>query len=71
LVENLEVLTRFRSNEKIYLLSSNPLKIVAAVSQGFSVIPVTPFQNLNENDYQLNLVEHYLLKIRHLEEMPI
>jgi hypothetical protein len=32
-------------------------------------LPVTPFQSFYREDIQLCLLEHYILKIRHLKEM--
>lgn len=32
-------------------------------------MPVIPYENFYRDDFQLNLLENYLLKMRHLQEM--
>lgn len=64
--ENLELLSKYRNKDKIILLSSNPFRIVTALTNGFQAIPVLPFESLHQNDFQIALVENYILKSRHL-----
>ena len=40
--------------------------IMAAIRGGFLTIPVIPYEVFYRDDFQLSLVEHYILKIRHL-----
>jgi hypothetical protein len=51
LVENLELLSKHRKKERIILLSSNPFRIVTAITSGFQVIPIIPFETLHRNDF--------------------
>lgn len=68
-IENLLLLTLNRQKHNIFLLSSNPFSVTVAMDQGYCAIPVTRFQNPNRKDYQLNLVENYLLKLRYSKNM--
>lgn len=63
------LLTSNRKPENIILLSGNPLRVIAAMDQGFCGIPVVKFQNFMQNDYQLNLVENYLIKLKYAKDM--
>lgn len=58
-----------RLKENILFISSDPFRIIIAKSQGFFALPVIQFESFYRDDYQLNLVENYLLQIRHLEDM--
>jgi len=68
-IENLLLLTKNRKIENIILISSNAFRIIAALKSGFFTIPVIPYQSFCKDDYQPSLVEHYILKIRHLKDM--
>ena len=68
-IENLFVLTKNRLKENFILISSNPFRTVAAMKCGFFVLPVIPFESFYRDDFQLSLLEHYILKIRHLKDM--
>jgi len=68
-IENLLVLTRNRLKENLIFISSNPFRIVTAIKCGFFTIPVIQFEASTANDFQLSLVENYIMKIRHLKEM--
>lgn len=70
-IENLMILTKNRKLDDILLLSSDPFRIVAARSQGFLVIPILPYETFYTNDFQLCLVENYILKHRHCNELSI
>jgi hypothetical protein len=63
------LLTKNREKDNIIFISSNPLRIVAAIKQGFQTIPIVQFESSNQQDFQLNLVENYILKVRLLTEM--
>lgn len=39
-VENLLVLTKNRGKQNLIFMSSDPFRIVAAISQGFNTIPI-------------------------------
>lgn len=39
------------------------------MAQKFLSIPVVQYESFYREDIQLYLVEHYILKLRHLEEM--
>lgn len=62
LVENLQLLTHNRERENIILLTSKPPSIMTAFAQGFNCIPILPYQGSNVHDYQLTLVENYIMK---------
>ena len=68
-VENLQILLQFRLKDDIIMVSSNPQRIVVAKSQGFSVVPIIPYERFYRDDYQLNLLENYLLSIRYRKDM--
>jgi hypothetical protein len=63
------VLTKNRPKDNLIFISSNPFRIVTAIKYGFLTIPVIQFESFYRDDYQLSLVEHYILKIRHLKDM--
>jgi hypothetical protein len=42
---------------------------VAAMDQGFCAIPIIKFQNFMQNDFQLNLLENYILKLKYDRDM--
>ena len=58
-----------RKQKNIIFISSNPIRIVSAIKGGFLTIPIIPFESFYRFDFQLSLVEHYILKNRHLKEM--
>lgn len=62
--ENLLSLTKNRWSSKIYLITSNPSNLVMAMKQGFNGIPIVPFTKFDEHDFELNILENYLLKLR-------
>lgn len=66
--ENLETLTKNRKPERIFLMSSNASRLVMAIKQGFCVIPVTPFKSFNFDDFELNIAENYLIKLKYFKE---
>ena len=68
-IENLLVLNKNRPKDNLIFISSNPFRIVTAIKYGFLTIPVIQFESFYRDDYQLSLVEHYILKIRHLKDM--
>ena len=68
-IENIHLLLKNRKAENIIFMSSNPFRIVAAMHQKFLTIPVVPQQYFIQQDIQLVLVEHYILKLRHLDVM--
>ena len=55
------MLTWHRSKQNCILMSSNPFRIVVAKSLGFPVLPVVPFEISCSQDFQLNLIEHFIL----------
>ena len=42
---------------------------MAAIRNGFLVLPVLQYEVFYRDDFQLSLVENYILKIRHLRNM--
>ena len=70
-VENLLILLKNRLKENIIFVSSHSYRIVVAKSQGFNAVPVVPFESFYRDDFQLNLLENYLLKNRHQKDMAI
>ena len=65
-VENLFLLTQNRKKENIYILSPQKLSLVSAINFGFCAIPVSHF--LTHDDFQLNLVEKYLLTLKYYKD---
>jgi hypothetical protein len=70
-LENLFLLTSNRKRGNIFLLTSNAMRIVTMMDNGFCAIPITQFQSFMQNDFQLNLVENYLLKLKYAKDMKI
>jgi hypothetical protein len=68
-IENLFLLDSNRKINNIFLISSNQFRIVSAMDLGFCAIPIIKFQSFMQNDYQLNLVENYLLKLKYSKDM--
>lgn len=50
------------------LLSSNPFRLVSAITSGFQVIPIIPFESLHQNDFQITLIENHILRLRNLRQ---
>lgn len=67
IIENLQCLLSNRRRSNIFFISANPLRIIAAMTQGFCTIPLLQYELFYKDDYQLSLLEHYVLKIRHLK----
>ena len=42
-----------------------------ALTQGFCAVPVIPFSHFDKQDIELQLVENYILKNRHLKDMKL
>ena len=60
-LENFHIFLKNRNPNKIYLVSSNQTRLVAAMLQGFCSIPVINYSKYDEDkDIQLKLVENYL-----------
>lgn len=70
-VENFLLLTKNRIKEDLIYISSNPLKLITALSMQINVLPVAPFESntATNNEYQLCLLENYILKYRHDKEI--
>jgi hypothetical protein len=66
-IENLMLLTKNRPRDSIIFVSTSPLSITAANWQKFLTIPIVPFEDFFHVDYQLNLLEIYILSVRNLE----
>ena len=64
-VENMLLLTSNRKPQNIFLISSNQFRIVNAMDMGFCSIPIIKYQNFMHNDFQLNLIENYLVKLKY------
>ena len=45
------------------MMTSTPKRLVSAMEQGFSGIPVTQYMKFEE-DFQLKIVENYLIKLQ-------
>lgn len=60
-----------RMKRDMIYISSNPYRLVSAQHQGMIALPVTPFETdlSPKNEYQLCLLESYILKHRHLGNM--
>lgn len=50
-LENLTVLLQNRHQSKIFIISSNKMRLMAAMSQGFCGIPLTKFSKYIEDDF--------------------
>ena len=44
------------------------MNIVAAIMQGYQTIPIIQYDEHFKDDFQLNLIEHFFLKIKHLDD---
>jgi hypothetical protein len=61
--ENLELLLSSRRLNSIVYLSGDPFKVVVARKSGFQSLPMVRWDINDQSDYQLCLVENYLLRI--------
>lgn len=68
-LENLFLLTDNRNISDIFLISSNQFRIITAIEHSFCAIPVTKFQCFMQSDFQLNLVDNYLVKLKFSKDM--
>ena len=50
-------------------ISNDPFRIASAMQAGFSTIPVNHFEGLCRDDYQLSLVEQYIITLKHTKEI--
>ena len=57
----IENLSGFFQKDNLILVSSNPLRIIAAINQDFMTIPVLPFETFYKDDIQLTLLENYVM----------
>jgi hypothetical protein len=60
-VENFRIFLSNRKKEDLIFISSNPFRIVVAKSQKIFAVPVLPFENFYRDDFQLSLLENYML----------
>jgi hypothetical protein len=65
----LHVLLKNRLKHKLIFVSSHPFRIISAINQGFLTVPIIQYEAFYRDDFQLSLVEHYILKIRHHQTM--
>ena len=63
-VENLQVLRGFRHKHQIFLITSHKASLVAAMQQGFCGIPVTKYVQFDDQDFQLRILEFYLIQLQ-------
>jgi hypothetical protein len=68
-IGNLQLLATNRRAADIFLITSNQFRIVHCMDSGFCAIPVVKFQCFMQSDYQLNLLENYLVKLKYSKEM--
>ena len=64
-IENFHILMKNRKASRIYFLTSNIMRLVAAMKQGFRGIPISKFDSTDDDDFQLNLIENYLIKLHY------
>ena len=50
-------------------MSSDPFRIITAIQSGISTIPIIQYETFYRDDFQLNLVENYILKLRHYKNL--
>ena len=63
-IDNLYLLLANRTPDQLNLLSSDPIRLVAASLQKFASIPITPFIKHDPNDKLLSEIEGFLVKHR-------
>ena len=64
------MLQKYRHKDNLIVISSDPFSIVAAMHQGYQTVPIIQFESFLRSDFQLNLVENYLLKLRYGSKVP-
>ena len=64
----MQSLTQNRKPENIFLLSSRPFSIVAAMDHGFCSVPVIRYQQSPIDDFQLKLIENYIIKLKYSKD---
>ena len=57
-----------RQKENLILISANACRISAAFKMGLSSIPLAEYQHAIEDDFQLSLLQQYLVKIHNNRE---
>lgn len=65
---NMQILCNERTHGNLYFFSSFKMGLVAAMDQGFCVIPITKWLKHEIGDFMLNLVENYLIKLQYFKE---
>jgi len=55
------ILLKNRLKDNIIFISSDSFKLIIAKSQDFFGLPLIPFEEFYNNDFQLLLLESYLL----------
>ena len=64
-LENLSVLQHNRVAQRIIYLGTVPARLIAAMTQGYNVVPIIPFYKQYSYDFELKLVESYLIKLQY------
>jgi hypothetical protein len=60
-VPNLSLILNNRVVSKIIVVTSNPATAITAMNMGIFSVPVAPYNSNNIVDYDLSLVENYIL----------
>jgi len=68
-VENLYLLSPEIPKERLIFISSDTFRIAVALNLGFVTIPVIYYASRSNDDYQLNLLENYILKLMHINKL--
>ena len=63
------ILLKNRLKNNLIFVSSHPFMIISSINQGFCTVPMIQYESFYRDDFQLNLVENYILKIRHHNNM--
>jgi len=66
--ENLLILKGNRNPSRIFVMTTNEHRLVAAMHQGFCGIPIASYSKFNSDDFVLKIVENYLIKLKYYSD---
>jgi hypothetical protein len=69
-LENLLILLNNRNKDKLIFISQNPISLVSAINQDFLTIPMVKYETFHGDDFQLALVENYMVTLKLSKNVP-
>lgn len=62
-IANLFLLCKNRKESDIFIVTSNKMSLVASMDQGFCAVPITQFTKYDLDDFMLNILENYIIRL--------